>query len=66
MRNRRTSGLPHTLVRANSGKVHDALTHLDDIVRGLTRGIDPKVIDEGFGEVNGTAVSFIRRRIARR
>ncbi|MGB1123647.1 MAG: aldehyde dehydrogenase family protein [Phycisphaeraceae bacterium] len=54
----RTSGLPHTLVRANMAKVHDALTHLDDIVRGLTRGIDPKVIDEGFGEVNGTAVSF--------
>lgn len=54
----RTSGLPHTLVRANMAKVHEALTHLDDIVRGLTRGIDPSVIDDGFGEVNGTAVSF--------
>ena len=54
----RTSGLPHTLVRANMAKVHEALTHLDDIVRGLTRGIPPKVIDEGFGEVGSTAVSF--------
>ena len=54
----RTSGLPYSLVRANMAKVHDALTHLDDIVRGLTRGIDPKVIDDGFGEVNGTAVSY--------
>jgi acyl-CoA reductase-like NAD-dependent aldehyde dehydrogenase len=54
----RTSGLPHTLVRANMAKVHEALTHLDDVVRGLTRGIDPAVIDKGFGEVNGTAVSF--------
>ena len=54
----RTSGLPHTLVRANMAKVHEALTHLDDIVRGLTRGIDPSVIDDGFGDVNGTAVSF--------
>ena len=54
----RTSGLPHTLVRANMAKVNEALTHLSDIVRGLTRGIDPQVIDDGFGEVNGTAVSF--------
>jgi acyl-CoA reductase-like NAD-dependent aldehyde dehydrogenase len=54
----RTSGLPHTLVRANMAKVHEALTHLSDVVRGLTRGIDPSVIDAGFGEVNGTAVSF--------
>lgn len=54
----RTSGLPHTLVRANMAKVHDALTHLDDIVRGLTRGIPTEVIDAGYGEVGGTAVSF--------
>jgi len=54
----RTSGLPHTLVRANMAKVHDALTHLETIVRGLTRGIDPQVIDDGFGQVNGTDVSF--------
>jgi acyl-CoA reductase-like NAD-dependent aldehyde dehydrogenase len=54
----RTSGLPHTLVRANMAKVHDALTHLDDIVRGLTRGISPEVIDKGWGEINDTAVSF--------
>lgn len=54
----RTSGLPHTLVRANMSKVHEALTHLSDIVRGLTRGIDPSVIDAGFGEINDTAVSF--------
>jgi len=54
----RTSGLPHTLVRANMAKVHDGLTHLDDIVRGLTRGIPLDVIDKGYGEVNGTDVSF--------
>lgn len=54
----RTSGLPHSLVRANMAKVHEALTHLDDIVRGLTRGIPPEVIDNGWGEVNQTPVSF--------
>ncbi|XAM00191.1 aldehyde dehydrogenase family protein [Phycisphaeraceae bacterium D3-23] len=54
----RTSGLPHTLVRANMAKVHDALTHLEEIVHGLTRGVPLEVIDTGFGEVNGTPVSF--------
>ena len=54
----RTSGLPHSLVRANMAKVHDGLTNLDDIVRGLTRGIPTEVIDAGYGEVNGTPVSF--------
>ena len=54
----RTSGLPHSLVRANMAKVHDGLTNLDAIVRGLTRGIPPQVIDQGFGEVSGTPVSF--------
>jgi len=54
----RTSGLPYSLVRANMAKVHEALTHLRDIVRGLTRGIPPEVIDNGWGEVGNTAVSF--------
>ncbi|MEM9020455.1 MAG: aldehyde dehydrogenase family protein [Planctomycetota bacterium] len=54
----RTSGLPHTLVRANMAKVHEALTHLADVVRGLTRGIPTRVLDDGYGEVNGTDVSF--------
>lgn len=54
----RTSGLPHSLVRANMAKVHDGLTNLDAIVRGLTRGVPTDVIDAGYGEVNGTPVSF--------
>lgn len=54
----RTSGLPHSLVRANMAKVHDGLTNLDAIVRGLTRGVPTEVIDTGFGEVGGTPVSF--------
>lgn len=54
----RTSGLPHTLVRANMTKVYDGLTNLESIVRGLTRGIPPTIIDAGFGQVHGTDVSF--------
>lgn len=47
-----TSGLPHSLVRANMLKIHDALTHMRDIVRGLTRGLDLSVIDDGVGEIH--------------
>ena len=53
-----TSGLPHTLVRKNMGKLHDALTHMADILRGLTRGLPTSVIDERVGQVNGIDVSF--------
>jgi len=53
-----TSGLPHTLVRSNMAKIADALTHVGDIIRGLTRGLPPAVIDAGHGEAHGLAVSF--------
>lgn len=53
-----TSGLPHTLVRRNMAKIHDALTHVGDILRGLTRGLPPRVLDEGVGDVLGLPVSF--------
>jgi acyl-CoA reductase-like NAD-dependent aldehyde dehydrogenase len=45
-----TSGLPHFMVRRNMAKIHDALTHMETILRGLTRGLDLAVLDSGFGE----------------
>lgn len=53
-----TSGLPHTLVRKNMAKIHDALTHMSDILKGLTRGMDPSVIDDRLGRVGGVEVSY--------
>lgn len=53
-----TSGLPHVMVRRNMTKIHYALTHLREILNGLSRGLDLSIIDRGFGEQFGTRLSF--------
>jgi len=53
-----TSGLPHVMVRRNMAKIHHALTHLKEILNGLTRGLDLSILDTGFGEQFGTKLSF--------
>jgi len=53
-----TSGLPHVMVRRNMAKVHYALTHLDEVLNGLSRGLDMSIIDQGGGEQFGTKLSF--------
>jgi acyl-CoA reductase-like NAD-dependent aldehyde dehydrogenase len=56
-----TTGMPFVMVRRNMQRVASVLRHLPDILRGLTRGLDPGVIDRGFGELHGHAVSFAPR-----
>jgi acyl-CoA reductase-like NAD-dependent aldehyde dehydrogenase len=53
-----TSGLPHVMVKRNMAKVHYALTHLDVVLNGLSRGLDMSIIDAGNGEQFGTKLSF--------
>src|SRR5438876_1088433 len=53
-----TSGLPHVMVRRNMTKIHYALTHLDVVLNGLSRGLDMTIIDHGTGEQHGTKLSF--------
>jgi hypothetical protein len=53
-----TSGMPHVMLRRNMAKVHYALTHLGEILNGLSRGLDLSIIDRGFGEQFGTKLSF--------
>src|SRR6187399_2358973 len=53
-----TSGLPHVMVRRNMEKIHYALTHLAQILGGLSRGLDLSIIDAGHGEQFGTKLSF--------
>lgn len=55
----RTSGLPHTLVRANMAKLADVMAHMGTILRGLTRGLPPEVLDHGVGEQDGVPVSYV-------
>ena len=53
-----TSGLPWNMVRRNMDKIHYALTHLETILNGLSRGLNLSILDAGFGEQFGTRLSF--------
>jgi acyl-CoA reductase-like NAD-dependent aldehyde dehydrogenase len=53
-----TSGLPHIMVRRNMAKIHYALTHLSEVLNGLSRGLDLSILDRGFGEQFGTKLAF--------
>jgi acyl-CoA reductase-like NAD-dependent aldehyde dehydrogenase len=53
-----TSGLPHVMVRRNMQKIQHALTNMQVVLNGLTRGLPLEVIDTGFGEQSGARVSY--------
>jgi hypothetical protein len=53
-----TSGLPWVMVRRNMAKIHHALTHMGDILDGLTRGLPWEVLDRGRGEAHGCRLCF--------
>lgn len=55
----RCSGLPHALVRLNMVKIHTVLTTMPAILRGLTRGLHPSVIDTGVGAQDGVPLSYV-------
>ncbi|MCW8132472.1 MAG: aldehyde dehydrogenase [Planctomycetota bacterium] len=54
----KTSGLPHNMCRRNMAKINQVFTGMDTILKGLTRGMDLSVVDEGFGEQAGVPVSY--------
>lgn len=43
-----TSGLPHTLCRANMGKIAHVMANMDVVLGGLTRGINLDMLDTGL------------------
>src|SRR6185503_1638355 len=53
-----TSGLPHNLVRRNMAKIESVLARMPQVVRGLTRGLNPEILDEGTGEHAGVPVTY--------
>jgi acyl-CoA reductase-like NAD-dependent aldehyde dehydrogenase len=53
--------MPWTNVRRNMIKVHGVLSRVDDVLLGLTRGLDLSVLDEGVGEAGGHMLSFFAR-----
>jgi acyl-CoA reductase-like NAD-dependent aldehyde dehydrogenase len=56
-----TTGMPFVMVRRNMQRVSAVMSNVADILRGLTRGLDPGILDRGFGEMNGQAISFYPR-----
>ena len=56
-----TTGMPFSNVRRNMMKVHGVLDKVEEVLAGLTRGLDLSVLDEGYGTVNGQMLSFFPR-----
>ncbi|MBI1763488.1 MAG: aldehyde dehydrogenase [Acidobacteria bacterium] len=56
-----TTGMPHVLVRKNMKKIYGALAKMESMLAGLTRGLDTRILDDGFGMHEGHAVSFFPR-----
>ncbi len=53
-----TTGLPHTLCKANMEKIHFVLTNMDQILNGLSRGLPPAIFDTFLSEHEGMEVCF--------
>jgi acyl-CoA reductase-like NAD-dependent aldehyde dehydrogenase len=53
-----TTGMPHVLVRRNMTKIAGVLTEMATVLRGLTRGLDLRLLDAGYGRHAGHAISF--------
>ncbi len=54
-----TTGLPENMCRANMKKNHFVLTHMEDLLDALTRGLDLEIFREGHGiEERGVPLSY--------
>lgn len=56
-----TTGLPHVMVRKNMMKIYGVMAEMESVLSGLTRGMDMSILDEGYGDAGGHAVSFFPR-----
>jgi len=56
-----TTGMPHVLARRNMAKIHGVMAEAGEVIDGLTRNIDWEILDRGFGEIAGRALSFYPR-----
>jgi acyl-CoA reductase-like NAD-dependent aldehyde dehydrogenase len=56
-----TTGMPFSNVRRNMLKVHGVLSKVEEVLSGLTRGLDLSVLDSGYGTVRGQLLSFFPR-----
>lgn len=54
-----TCGLPETLCRMNLEKVRTVLDGMDQVLDGLTRGLDLSVLDTGMAMEDGRRLSYL-------
>ena len=56
-----TTGMPYVMVRRNMRKIHGVMAEMEHVLNGLSRRLDLRILDRGFGEVEGQAVSYFPR-----
>ncbi len=56
-----TTGLPYVLARRNMQKIRSMLAEMSRVLDGLTRKLDWQLLDRGFGEFQGHAISLFPR-----
>lgn len=56
-----TTGMPFSNVRRNMRKVHGVLANVEQVLQGLTRGLDLQLLDAGVGDSGGQVLSFFPR-----
>ena len=55
-----TTGMPVSYCRANAAKIHTVMSQVEDVLAGLTRGLDLAILDRGHGQRDGRTLSFFR------
>jgi acyl-CoA reductase-like NAD-dependent aldehyde dehydrogenase len=56
-----TTGMPFVMGKRNMARVAAVLENIESILRGLTRGLDFRVLDAGYGAAESGAISFFPR-----
>ncbi len=55
-----STGMPITYCRDNAGKIAGVLERMDEVLSGLTRGLNLRVLDDGYSNASGQMLSFYR------
>jgi acyl-CoA reductase-like NAD-dependent aldehyde dehydrogenase len=53
-----STGMPQALCRRNVEKIRFVLENMEEVLIGLTRGLDFAILDQGFGTQENRAISF--------
>ena len=54
-----TTGFPETLCQQNMGKIQGVLQNIEQVLDGLTRGLDLQILDSGWGIQNERVLSYV-------